>query len=54
MPDTMSIVRRKLLALQKLYKHLAKGMKGAVSKAEELNAEISGSVMPQQFKNKPI
>ncbi|MBZ2165376.1 cysteine synthase A [Methanobacterium spitsbergense] len=55
MPDTMSIERRKLLALLGAEIVLtlgAKGMKGAVSKAEELNAEISGSVMPQQFKNK--
>ena len=27
-------------------------MKGAVTKAEELVAEIPGAVMPQQFKNK--
>ncbi len=55
MPDTMSIERRKLLALlgaEIVLTPGAKGMKGAVSKAEELNAEISGSVMPQQFKNK--
>ena len=55
MPDTMSIERRKLLALlgaEIVLTPGAKGMKGAVSKAEELNAEISGSVIPQQFKNK--
>ena len=55
MPDTMSIERRKLLALlgaEIVLTPGANGMKGAVSKAEELNAEISGSVMPQQFKNK--
>ena len=55
MPDTMSIERRKLLTLlgaEIVLTPGANGMKGAVSKAEELNAEISGSVMPQQFKNK--
>ena len=55
MPDTMSIERRKLLTLLGAEIVLTpgkKGMKGAVSKAEELVAEIPGAVMPQQFKNK--
>jgi cysteine synthase len=54
MPETMSIERRKMLAF--LGAELAltpgpQGMKGAIAKAEELLAEIPGSVMPQQFKN---
>ena len=55
MPDTMSIERRKLLALlgaEIVLTPGANGMKGAVSKAEELASEIPGAVMPQQFKNK--
>ena len=54
MPDTMSIERRKLLALlgaEIVLTPGANGMKGAVAKAEELADEISGAVMPQQFKN---
>ncbi len=54
MPDTMSIERRKLLALlgaEIILTPGANGMKGAVAKAEELAAEIPGAVMPQQFKN---
>ena len=54
MPDTMSIERRKLLALlgaEIVLTPGANGMKGAVAKAEELVAEIPNSVMPQQFKN---
>jgi cysteine synthase len=55
MPDTMSIERRKLLALlgaEIVLTPGADGMKGAVAKAEELVAEIPDAVMPQQFKNK--
>ncbi len=55
MPDTMSIERRKLLTLLGAEIVLTpgkKGMKGAISKAEELVAKIPGAVMPQQFKNK--
>ena len=54
MPDTMSIERRKLLALlgaEIVLTPGANGMKGAVAKAEELSAEVPGAVMPQQFKN---
>jgi cysteine synthase len=54
MPDTMSIERRKLLALlgaEIVLTPGANGMKGAVAKAEELAEEIDGAVMPQQFKN---
>ena len=54
MPETMSIERRKLL------KHLgaelvltpgSEGMKGAISKAEEILADIPGAYMPNQFEN---
>jgi cysteine synthase len=54
MPDTMSIERRKLLTLlgaEIVLTPGAKGMGGAVAKAEELADEISGAVLPQQFKN---
>lgn len=54
MPDTMSIERRKLLALfgaEIVLTPGANGMKGAVAKAEELVEEIPNAVMPQQFKN---
>jgi cysteine synthase A len=54
MPDTMSVERRKLL--QALNAELVltpgkDGMKGAIRKAEELNAQIPGSFIPQQFNN---
>lgn len=54
MPDTMSMERRKLL--QALGAELVltpgvQGMKGAIRKAEELNALIDNSFMPQQFDN---
>mgnify|MGYP000510094730 CR=1 FL=1 len=54
MPDTMSVERRKMLALLGAELELtegAKGMKGAIAKAEEILKEIPGSVMPQQFQN---
>ncbi|MBZ2166610.1 cysteine synthase A [Methanobacterium spitsbergense] len=54
MPDTMSIERRKLLTLlgaEIVLTPGANGMGGAVAKAEELAKEISGAVLPQQFKN---
>ncbi|GHV24316.1 hypothetical protein AGMMS49959_19410 [Planctomycetales bacterium] len=54
MPDTMSIERRKLLAALNAELVLtpgAAGMKGAIKKAEELNAQIPGSFIPQQFNN---
>ena len=49
MPDTMSIERRKLLAAYGADIVLtpgAEGMKGAIAKAEELNKEIEGSIIP--------
>ena len=54
MPDTMSIERRKLLAAygaELVLTEGAKGMKGAIEKAEELVRENPGSFMPQQFNN---
>ena len=54
MPESMSIERRKMLALLGARLELteaAKGMKGAIARAEELVAEIDGAIMPQQFSN---
>ena len=54
MPESMSIERRKMLALLGAQLELTPapmGMKGAIAKAEELKASIPGSVIPQQFKN---
>jgi len=54
MPETMSIERRKMLALlgaELVLTEGPKGMKGAIAKAEELAATIPGAVIPQQFEN---
>jgi cysteine synthase A len=54
MPETMSMERRKLLKIlgaKLVLTEGAKGMKGAIAKAEELHAQIPGSVIPQQFAN---
>lgn len=54
MPDTMSLERRKLLAVfgaEIVLTPGAEGMPGAIAKAEELAREIPNAVMPQQFKN---
>jgi cysteine synthase len=54
MPETMSIERRKMLALlgaELVLTEGAKGMKGAIAKAEELVGTIPGAVIPQQFEN---
>jgi cysteine synthase A len=55
MPETMSLERRKMLALlgaELMLTEGAKGMKGAVAKAEELIRDLPKAVMPQQFINK--
>jgi len=54
MPETMSIERRKMLALlgaELVLTEGAKGMKGAIAKAEELAATLADAVIPQQFEN---
>ena len=54
MPDSMSMERRKMLLLLGARLELTpaeRGMRGAVVRAQELIAEIPGSVMPQQFEN---
>jgi cysteine synthase A len=54
MPETMSIERRKMLAFlgaELVLTPAAQGMKGAIAKAEELQREIKGAIIPQQFQN---
>jgi cysteine synthase A len=54
MPETMSIERRKLLKIlgaKLVLTEGAKGMKGAIARAEELNHQIPNSVILQQFSN---
>ena len=54
MPETMSVERRKMLRLlgaELVLTEGAKGMRGAIQRAEELLKEIPDSVMPQQFDN---
>lgn len=54
MPDTMSIERRNILkayGAEIVLTEGAKGMKGAIAKAEELAGEIEGAYIPAQFDN---
>ncbi len=54
MPETMSVERRKLLkayGAELVLTEGAKGMKGAIAKAQELAVEIPNSFIPSQFTN---
>ncbi|MBO6900674.1 MAG: cysteine synthase A [Rhizobiaceae bacterium] len=54
MPETMSLERRKMLALLGAELELtegAKGMRGAITRAEELQASMPDAIIPQQFEN---
>lgn len=54
MPESMSIERRKMLALLGAELRLSpagEGMKGAIARAEALAEEIEGAIIPQQFAN---
>ena len=54
MPDTMSLERRitlRALGAKLVLTEGAKGMRGAIDKANQIVAEIPNAFMPQQFKN---
>lgn len=54
MPETMSVERRNILkayGAELVLTEGAKGMKGAIAKAQELSEEIEGSFIPGQFTN---
>ena len=54
LPETMSVERRNLLkayGAEIVLTEGAKGMKGAIAKAEELQKSIPGSIIPGQFVN---
>ena len=54
MPETMSVERRQIIkayGAEIVLTEGAKGMKGAIAKANELAAEIPGSFIPGQFVN---
>ncbi len=54
MPESMSVERRKMLKLLGAELELtqaAKGMRGAIARAEEIVATLPDAIMPQQFDN---
>ena len=54
MPESMSIERRKMLALlgaEIVLTEATKGMKGAIAKAHEIVEATPGAIIPQQFEN---
>lgn len=54
MPETMGVERRQLVkayGVELVLTEGAKGMKGAIAKAEELSKEIAGAFIPGQFVN---
>ena len=54
MPETMSVERRQIMkayGAERVLTEGAKGMKGAIAKAEELSKEIPNSFIPGQFVN---
>lgn len=54
MPDSMSVERRQLIkayGAELVLSEGAKGMKGAIAKAEEIQAQIPGSIIAGQFTN---
>jgi cysteine synthase A len=54
MPESMSIERRKMLALlgaELVLTPAPQGMKGSIAKAQEIVAATPGAVIPQQFEN---
>jgi len=54
MPESVSIERRKMIALlgaELILTEAAKGMRGAIAKAQEIVAATPGAIIPQQFEN---